>query len=197
MSVYRESYNDYVVAAPHHQNSVVHKSNVIPISIFQLEEDPNGAGTSWAQLMTETFIVEDDDTQITLTCQSYFTPKNVLYLQKHRITPQDDTSFLSVGKTSNGDVCWFALRFFMTKEAKKFSSLVQGRSPAGQKRFQMRRKISFVAEVDRLEEALAPFFKFMKRMNHLKTICEEIAPFVIDCERPTYRRFWKSARSSN
>lgn len=188
-----ESYANNVVAAPHQQVSVA--QNVFPISIFQLEEDPNGSGTIWVQVMTETFIVEDDHTRLSLTCHSYFNPTKALFLQKHHITPQDSTSFLTIGETSSGDVCWFALRFFMTREAKKFSTLFEGRSAeriADQKRCQMRRKISFVAEVDKLEEALAPFFKCIKRINHLKTVCEEIAPFVVACERPTYRNIWNT-----
>lgn len=165
----------------------------LPVSIFQLQKSSEGEDTIWVPVAAESLYIHDNISHV-----SFQTRHNIPVgdFMKDNVTKQDATSFLGVGRTILGGECWFALRFFMQKDALEFSSLLE--SPQEEpKKIQMRRRMQYVVEVDRLEQALSPLFTKFKRENHLKIFCEELAPFLTDCERPTYRKRCNSCKHTS
>jgi len=164
----------------------------LPVSIFQLQKS-NQEDTTWVPVAAESLYIHDHATHL-----SFHTRHNIPVgeLLKENVTKQDATSFLGVGRTPLGE-CWLALRFFMHKDALEFCSLLESPSQEEPKKRQMRRRMQYVVEVDRLEQALSPLFTKFNRENHLKGFCEELAPFLSDCERPTYRRPSKFCKTTS
>jgi len=158
--------------------------------VFRLETNSSGddaASTSWTQLFTASFIVQDHPS--TLSLHLAFTFSLICNLSKETISKHEQTGFIAKGETFNGPV-WLALRFFTAKDAQTFSGFLDKTSASNEgnrKRNQMRRRMQFIVETELLEESFGSYFVKTGRKNHLKTFCEELAPFVSDCERPSYR----------
>jgi len=164
--------------------------NALPISIFRMEPNSSGddtASTTWTQLLTASFTVQDH--QSTLSLHLSFTSGLICSFSKETISQHEQTGFIAKGETFDGPV-WLALRFFTNKDAQTFSGYLDKTSASEEsdrKRSQMRRRMQFIVETELLEKSFESYFVKTGRRNHLKTFCEELAPFVSDCERPSYR----------